>query len=228
MDLLRALADTTRRRILACLQGRPEPLTVDEVAAAQGIHRTVAFEHLEVLAGLGLLERSSRTGFRGRPARTYRARDEAAEVSYPPRQHRLLAGLLAGAIAAGTDPGRAGETYGRGLAAGCGSGAEAIARLEPLGARYEMVGNQIRARNCIFREACDSAREVVCRVQAGLLQGALAAGGVRREVTPRGPDAGGGCRYEARRPGRRRAGSRSTNATGGQTMSGTELRGGSS
>src|SRR2546430_9962183 len=97
-ELIRALADPTRRRILTSVQGRPEAVTVDEVAAAQGVHRTVAFEHLELLARLGLLVRDSRAGFRGRPARTYRFAGEAAEVSYPPRQHRLLAGLLAAAI----------------------------------------------------------------------------------------------------------------------------------
>lgn len=170
---------------------------MDEVSAAHGIHRSVAFEHLELLARLGLLVRDSRTGLRGRPARTYRAVGEAAEVSYPPRQHRLLAGLLAGAIASGIEPMRAGEGYGRLLAAGSTSEADAIGRLEALGARYEMTGGRIQASNCVFREACDSAREVVCGVQAGLLKGALAAAGVDRDVTPRGPDAGGGCGFEA-------------------------------
>lgn len=199
MDLLRALADPTRRRILNALQGHPEALTVDQVAAAQGIHRTVAFEHLEVLAGLGLLERASRTGLRGRPARTYTASCEAAEISWPPRQHRLLARLLAGAIAAGTDPRLAAEAHGREVAAGSRSEAEAIAQLEPLGAGYELTtSNEIRARNCIFREACGSARKVVCGVQAGLLQGALTAAGVKREVRPHGPELGGGCRYQVR------------------------------
>ncbi|MBO0708082.1 MAG: helix-turn-helix domain-containing protein [Candidatus Dormibacteraeota bacterium] len=198
MDLLQALADPTRRRILNSLQAAGSPATVDEIAAAQGIHRTVAFDHLEVLAGQGLLVRGSRTGLRGRPARTYRSSGEAVEVSYPRRQHRLLAGLLAGAVARGTEPRRAGETLGRDLAAGSSGEAGALTRLEPLGARYAVVGGEIHARNCIFREACDAAREVVCGVQAGVLQGALAAAGVDREVTPRGPEAGGGCRYEVR------------------------------
>src|ERR1700736_5611815 len=103
-ELIRAPADSTRRRILTSLQARPEAVTVDEGAAAQGIHRTVAFEHLELLARLGRLARVSRGGFRGRPARTYRFPGEAAEVSSPPRQHRLLAGLLAEAIAGGAEP----------------------------------------------------------------------------------------------------------------------------
>jgi predicted ArsR family transcriptional regulator len=197
VDLLQALADATRRRILTSLQRRTEALTVDEVSAEHGIHRSVAFEHLELLARLGLLVRGSRTGFRGRPARTYHAVGEAAEVSYPPRQHRLLAGLLAGAIRSGIEPLRAGEEYGSHLAAGSGSEAEAMARLEALGARYEMIGSRIQASNCVFREACDSAREVVCGVQAGLLKGALVAAGVNRDVTPKGPDARGGCGFEA-------------------------------
>jgi predicted ArsR family transcriptional regulator len=197
VDLLQALADPTRRRILTSLQSRTDAVTVDEVSAEQAIHRSVAFEHLELLARLGLLVPGSRTGFRGRPARTYRAVGEAAEISYPPRQHRLLAGLLAAAIRGGIEPMRAGESYGRRLAAGSGSEVEAMARLEALGARYELTGSRIQASNCVFREACDSAREVVCGVQAGLLKGALAAAGVDRDVTPRGPDAVGGCGFEA-------------------------------
>jgi predicted ArsR family transcriptional regulator len=201
--LLRALADPTRRRILTSLQAGPEAVTVDEVAAAQGIHRTVAFEHLELLARLGLLVRDSRAGFRGRPARTYRFAGEAAEISYPPRQHRLLAGLLAEAIASGTEPKKLGQAYGRQLALGSRSDSEAIARLEPLGADHQVDGNHIQARNCVFQEACVSAREVVCGVQAGLLQGALAAAGSNRDVVPQGPDGGGGCNFQVRRIGHR-------------------------
>jgi predicted ArsR family transcriptional regulator len=202
-DLLRALADPTRRRILTSLQARLEAATVDEVAAAQGIHRTVAFEHLELLARLGLLVRDSRAGFRGRPARTYRFAGEAAEISHPPRQHRLLAGLLAEAIAGGIEPKQLGQAYGRRLAAGSRSESEAIARLEPLGADYQVVGDHMQARNCVFQEACVSAREVVCGVQAGLLQGALAAAGSNRDVVAQGPDGGGGCNFEVGRVGHR-------------------------
>jgi predicted ArsR family transcriptional regulator len=197
-ELIRALADPTRRRILTSVQARPEAVTVDEVAEAQGIHRTVAFEHLELLARLGLLVRGSRSGFPGRPARTYHFAGEAAEVSYPPRQHRLLAGLLAEAIVGGIEPRQLGEACGRQLASRARSESDAIARLQPLGADYQVVGNQIQARNCIFQEACASAREVVCGVQAGLLQGALAAADSNRDVVPQGPDGGGGCNFELR------------------------------
>lgn len=195
MDLLQALADPTRRAILTSLQAAGRALTVDEVAAIQGVHRTVAFEHLEVLAGLGLLERDARTGFRGRPARLYRAPAAAVEISYPARQYRLLALVLADALAEQTEPSRAGEAFGRRLAAGSRDQGEAIAALEQLGSRYELRGEEIHAGNCIFREACDSAREIVCGVHAGLLQGALAAAGLDRQVIPKGPEPGRGCAY---------------------------------
>lgn len=194
-DLLRALADPTRRRILAWLEARREAATVDEVAAAVQLHRTVAFEHLELLARNGLVERGARPGSRGRPARTFRSAREAAEISYPPRQNRLLAALLASAISAGLDPRQAAEAYGRQLAAGSRSEDEAIACLAPLGGRYEVSEGRIEARNCVFREACDAGRQVVCGVQAGLLEGALAAAGVERAVSPQGPDGRGGCRF---------------------------------
>lgn len=171
---------------------------MDEVAAAEGIHRSVAFEHLELLARVGLLTRESRAGFRGRPARTYRFAGQATELSYPQRQHRLLAGILAEAIAGGGDPMRVAETHGRQLALTSRSESEAIARLGPLGADYELSGKLIKARNCVFEEACVSARDVVCGVQAGLLRGALAAAGSNGDVVPRGPNGSGGCNFELR------------------------------
>jgi predicted ArsR family transcriptional regulator len=194
-DILRAVTDPTRRRILSYIEIRDEAVTVDEVAAAHGLHRTVAFDHLELLAELGLLARRDRPGSRGRPARTYRLSGYAVEASYPPRQYRLLASLLAAAGMSKTAARRAGEGHGRRLAGGTTSDAEAIGRLEPLGARYELHPGGIRARNCVFAEACAEARAVVCELQAGLLLGALAAAGSERAVIAQGPDGRGGCEY---------------------------------
>jgi predicted ArsR family transcriptional regulator len=194
-DLLRALTDPTRRRILSYVETRDEAVTVDEVAVAHGLHRTVAFDHLELLAELGLLARRDRPGSRGRPARTYRLSGYAVEASYPPRQYRLLASLLAGAGLSKTVARRAGEVHGRRLADGSKSEAEAVGRLEPLGARYELVPGGIRARNCVFAEACAEARAVVCELQAGLLVGALAAAGSEQTVIAQGPNGRGGCEY---------------------------------
>lgn len=200
-ELLRAISEPTRRGIFSSFQIRPEAnLTVDEVAAAHGIHRTVAFEHLELLARAGLLVRGSRPGSRGRPARTYRFGGTAVEVSQPPRQNLVLAILLADALGGWDGAGRAaarraGEAYGRSIAVDGRSEAETIASLEPLGARYELTGDRIHAHNCVFREACESERQVICGVQAGILEGALAAAGTARGVVPEGPDGTGGCTF---------------------------------
>lgn len=198
---LKAFGDPTRRRIFGFLQSQPEsPQTVDEVATAQGLHRTVAFGHLELLAQLEFLTRGVRPGLRGRPARTYRVVGPAGEVSNPPRQHRLLATLLAGVLARGNGSGiadakLAGEAYGRQLAAGSSTDAQVLARLGALDAHYETTGDRVYARNCIFREACSSAPKVVCGLQAGILEGALRVAGPDRIVVPEGPDFSGGCAY---------------------------------
>jgi predicted ArsR family transcriptional regulator len=194
-DVLRAVTDPTRRRILSYVEIRDEPVTVDEVAVAHGLHRTVAFDHLELLAELGLLARRDRPGPRGRPARTYKLSGSAIEASYPARQYRLLASLLATADISKTAARRAGEVHGRRLASNSANEAEAVGRLEPLGARYEFNPGGIRARNCVFAEACAEARAVVCELQAGLLRGALAAAGSERDVVAQGPDGRGGCEY---------------------------------
>jgi len=201
-DLLRAISDSTRRQILSNLQRHPdEDRSVDEIAEQQGIHRTVAFEHLEMLAEVRLVTRGARRGGRGRPARTYRHAGVAAEVSYPPRQHRLLASLLATGlgrsgkrgIAIATDEGR---RVGAELAAGSGGDAEALTLLGQVGASYELSGDQVIAHDCIFREACLCASQVVCGAHAGLIEGALAACGRRHTVRPLGPDDTGGCGFQ--------------------------------
>src|SRR5262249_41950373 len=101
MASLRAVADPTRRRILEGFHRRPDrELTVDDVAGEQRVHRTVAFDHLELLVNLGLLATGTRrTGWRGKPARTYRLAAGAVEVSVPERRYRLLGTVLANTVA---------------------------------------------------------------------------------------------------------------------------------
>jgi predicted ArsR family transcriptional regulator len=143
----------------------------------------VAYTHLETLAEAGLVERGRLTGRRGRPARTYRALG-AAEFSDPPRQHRLLAILLATAVAevGGRAPAmarRLGVAYGVELGA-----------VDALGADLDFDGERIRAGNCVFGEACAASPELVCGLHAGILEGALG-----QPVEPLGPDGRGGCLF---------------------------------
>src|SRR5918911_1006958 len=156
-----ALGDPTRRRVLLGFYADDRPRTVDEVAAEVAVHRTVAFGHLERLAALGLLASQRRRGFRGKPAKVYQLVAGPLEANHPPRRHTDLAALLATALGRF---GREGEAAARAAGGGFalrqrGLGLE---RLEPLGAGYRLLEDRVIAGNCIFKEACDRQRDVVC------------------------------------------------------------------
>ena len=176
--------EPARRRIADLLRSRRSGFwTVDEVAAAQGIHRTVAFEHLEALVSDGLATKVSVKGGRGRPANAYRFAGRPIELSYPPQQTRLLGEVLARAAT----PSHAHET-----ARGFG---RKIGGLHRLGGDYEVGRESIHARTCIFDSVCSSSRDVVCGVHAGLIEGAMESRGRSVSLTPEGPDGTGGCRF---------------------------------
>jgi predicted ArsR family transcriptional regulator len=161
---------------------------VDEVAAQQGIHRTVAFDHLEALAAAGLVDRRRLVGARGRPANVYRYTGDVVELTYPPQRNRLLAGLLAQSLAA--SPTGVGEAHRVGHEFGAG-----VDDLQLLGGDYELDDRSVHARQCIFESACAAAPDVVCGLHAGLIEGALSARGTACAVTPEGPDGLGGCNF---------------------------------
>ena len=198
--LVRALSEPTRRSILDFLHSHVnEEVTVDELVKVERIHRSVAFDHLELLADAGLIERGQREGARGRPARTYAYRGTAAEFSYPARQHQLLATVLSKAVKGHGSFGlraarRAGRQAGIGLASGGRGIAAAVCTLSTLGGEYELTRRSLHSRNCVFREAC-AAGEIGCVVHAGMIEGVLEAAGVKRIVKPVGRDGEGGCWY---------------------------------
>jgi predicted ArsR family transcriptional regulator len=177
---LGALQDQTRRRILLDFYVHEREWTVDEVAEAVGVHRTVAHRHLERLVALGYLVTSQRRGRTGKPAKLYRRADQQIELSYPVRRFARLAALLAegleergeDAIVAARESGR---RYGASLIGRPADSPEAVlGQLGALGADYVMAGpDEVLARNCIFRQVCAVAEAVVCEVHAGLLEGAF-------------------------------------------------------
>lgn len=203
-----ALQDATRRRILLALLHDAQARTVDEVAALAGVHRTVAFTHLERLVALQLLEKRPRRGRRGKPASLYSVRTPVVALTYPPRQFQMLAGLLGSGLRslgdAGCDVAREqGRRYGAGLPAERATTLEeALRPLRELGAEYTVVSSDIATSGCVFREACDEAREVVCSLHAGVLEGALGAAGIIATVEPRGALAPTGCHFGVQRQGR--------------------------
>ena len=203
--LATALQDPTRRRILLALVNDGESRTVDEVAAVAGVHRTVAFGHLERLAALGHLQKRRRRGRRGKPASLYSVRTPLVSMSYPARQFKVLAGLLGAGL---SDLGEQGRTvardHGRRFGASLGSGPARTIELalqplsDELGAGYVVDGEDVATSGCVFREACDDARDVVCALHAGVLEGALGAAGINAGVEPCGPVGARGCHFLAR------------------------------
>jgi 4a-hydroxytetrahydrobiopterin dehydratase len=176
-----APGDRTRRTILLGFHEDPHGQTVDQVAAA-GVHRTVAFQHLERLAALGYLATDRRRGVPGKPAKVYRLVGGPIEVSRPARLYRHLAGLRprwGGRAAPDARPaGRWDWTSG----ARWGGPPRGSWRRWPAGGHggrhaLEPGTRTLVALNCLFQEACQHSPQVVCCVHAGMLEGVLAAAG---------------------------------------------------
>jgi len=104
MHRLDAIGDRQLRETLLFARAQALPVTADEVAAAQGIHRNVARGRLERLAEAGLLiasfeRRTGRTGpGAGRPAKTYRVAPELTAIEFPERRYEQLIGLIVDAL----------------------------------------------------------------------------------------------------------------------------------
>jgi predicted ArsR family transcriptional regulator len=196
-----ALQDPTRRRILLDFYVHQPEWTSAEVAEAVGVHRTVAHGHLERLVALGYLVSSQRKGTAGKPAKLYRLAGRQIDLSYPVRRFARLSALLAAGLqgaADGIDVAReAGRRYGASLVSGAvGSPASVLDQLAPLGAEYTLVGNdEVLARNCIFRQACEVAPNVVCELHAGILEGAFQGTGLELRTEAFRSYAEKGCAY---------------------------------
>ena len=193
LQALSSLLDPTRRRLHEFVSHAPNPVGRDEAATAVGVSRSSAAFHLDKLVESGLL----RTEFRrlrgragpgaGRPAKVYRRSRRRFDVAIPPRQHDVLARLLAESIAARGDRTHVGaaQTYGRLL------GARARRRI-PAGASHERVTRCVadvmnelgfepvpvddaglRARNCPFDPLSRRMPSVVCRTSVALVGGVV-------------------------------------------------------
>lgn len=197
-----ALQDPTRRRILLDFYVHQPEWTVDDVAKAVGVHRTVAHRHLERLVALGYLASGQRRGKSGKPAKLYRLAGLQIDLSYPVRRFARLSGLLAESLhergQEGIDAAReAGRRYGMSLVSKPAHSPQAVLRhLTHLGADYVLTDHDhVLARNCIFRQACALAEDVVCELHAGLLEGALQQAGLALRTEAFRNYAERGCAY---------------------------------
>ena len=100
MDALEAIGDPRLRGMLLFVRGEGRAVSIDEAAAAHGIHRNVARRRLEQLTTTGLLvaEFERRTGRAGpgagRPAKVYSPAPETSAIEFPDRRYPELFGLL--------------------------------------------------------------------------------------------------------------------------------------
>ena len=202
---LGALRDFTRRDILLRFYSDRQARTVDDVARAAGVHRSVAFDHLERLVGLGYLQVERRRGFPGKPAKIYRLSAGPLQVSHPARRYDVLAEALARALVEASGDAskhamrRAGHALGKSLAvAGATSIGGALEPLREMGGEYEGGrAGQVVATNCLFAEVC---RRVpgVCDFHAGVIEGLSGRDGEKAAVLALGFHSPTGCVYQVR------------------------------
>lgn len=176
---LGALRDFTRRDILLRFFADRKARSVEDVAREVGIHRSVAFDHLERLVALGYLEVGHRRGLPGKPAKIYKLVGGPVLISHPMRRYDIVAEALANAFDELGDIGshavrRAGRMYGASMAVR--DAKSKIAAFEPMqemGAEYDLGrGGIVQCTNCLFAEVCRRA-PVICRFHAGLIEGLL-------------------------------------------------------
>jgi predicted ArsR family transcriptional regulator len=193
---LGALRDFTRRDILLRFYTDRKARSVEDVAKATGIHRSVAFDHLERLVALGYLEVGRRRGLPGKPAKIYRLTGGPVQISHPMRRYDVLAEGLARSM---DEPAikQAGRALGRSLARrDVTSFPAALEPLIEMGGDYEVErGGRIECANCLFAEACRRALNI-CLFHAGIIEGLTGRDGQRSKIDSLGFRNHGGCAYQ--------------------------------
>jgi predicted ArsR family transcriptional regulator len=193
-DVHRALADERRRRIVEELRGEPSGLGVAALAQRLGLHPNTVRFHLGVLADAGLV--GSHAALRttpGRPRILYTL--EAGGRAEGRDDYRLLATVLAGAVASETDASErcesTGREWGRYLVRRPPSRkapteeeamGEVVDLLDAEGFAPEARGNEILLRRCPFHDLAEEHPEITCSVHRGLVDGALQELGSELEV----------------------------------------------
>ncbi len=187
-----ALREPTRRRLYQFVERQPDAVSRDEAAKAIGISRALAAFHLDKLIEVGVLKAeyrrlSGRTGpGAGRTSKLYRRSRHDIAVSLPPRDHQLLARLLAASIDSSAEDFPAAEPareYGRSLGRRARKrlrGHPGPARLldcveavlERLGFEpYRPSPSEVRLRNCPFDPLSRTYTPLVCGVGQAVITG---------------------------------------------------------
>jgi predicted ArsR family transcriptional regulator len=187
LEAVGALREPVRRAVYEFVVAQAQPVSRNEVADAVSIGRTLAAFHLDKLAESGLLETSfaPRAGGpgAGRPAKLYRRSEAELSVSLPPRDYRLLAGVLADAIErSGAEPAAYAAAHEQGAKL---AGGEMIPRLTAMGYEpFEDDDHTIRLRNCPFHALAQTHPGLVCGLNLALLEGLTGDNGQTARLDP--------------------------------------------
>jgi predicted ArsR family transcriptional regulator len=210
------LTDDLRRRMYACIRRADGPVTRDEVAAEVGISRKLAAFHLDKLAAAGLLRTSFAQpgGLRrvGRTPKRYEPAEVDVQVSIPPREHALLAGILVDAVSS-----TAGDAAAQAAFHAAGERGRELGQAERTAVRPGRLGAEraltvasgflersgfepVRAapttvllRNCPFHPLAAQAPELVCGINHAFLTGFLDGLGAVSATAVLKPSAGHCC-----------------------------------
>ncbi len=184
-----------RRGVLRVLRASPEPMSIATIAGMLGVHPNTVRFHLDGLAGEGQVERvePSRKG-PGRPPLMFRAIRQMDRGGT--RHYRMLAEILADALAAERDPRakalQAGRAWARKtqatMAPAHGEAMSVDESIDQLVVLHDDLGfaperrsangqHEVGLRHCPFLELAESRTGVVCPVHLGVMQGALEAWG---------------------------------------------------
>jgi predicted ArsR family transcriptional regulator len=176
-----------RDDVLRVLKAAHASLSIATIADTLDVHPNTVRFHLDTLVSTGRVEQvaSDRKG-PGRPALLFRATQRMDPGG--PRHYRLLAEILAVALAGDRDAGgtatAAGREWGRRLKPPPPTTTEVpdaeesikhlIGFLDDLGfAPERRASEQVELRHCPFLELAESHKTVICPIHLGLMQGAL-------------------------------------------------------
>ncbi|MGO8874987.1 MAG: helix-turn-helix transcriptional regulator [Acidimicrobiales bacterium] len=189
----RALANESRRELLAVLRRQRRPLDASEAAEAIGLQRNTARVHLDVLVSAGLVRRrTEQRAVPGRPRVLYEAsrgdatsRSVRADAGYH-HLARVLAGQLNEVADARSEAIRAGRRWAasfdgstvRAQSTSPDAAVRVVVRiLDDLGFQPEPLPkahpSRILLHHCPFADVARESRAVVCGIHLGMVEATL-------------------------------------------------------
>jgi predicted ArsR family transcriptional regulator len=209
---LASLAEPVRTALYEWVCDQTDAVTREQAAAAVGVAHHVAKFNLDRLVDDGFLDADYRRPpgrggpGAGRPAKVYRRSRREFDVSVPPRQYDLAAGVLANAVEACRSSGgaidaavhdaayRAGQRMAQATTTRSRSSLRRVADVVRDNGYEPCVERScVRLRNCPFHALRREQTELVCGMNLSLLEGVLDGLDVRDAVATLEPHEGDCC-----------------------------------